>query len=202
MIDGANYVALPLFKWQQTGLVPLLDNGHVDKDNFFLNQAPHYSTSYRCSDGGYISVQSLEPQFYAELLKVLFPEEDGGIPSDLPNQYDNSSWPWMRERFAAIFASRTRDEWARKFRGLDACAVPILSAKEAARHPHNVKRGNFSPSPGIEGAFEPNPAPKLCRTPGLAPALPPCPEAILLPCSLSVALPSMRSEPRSRTRSP
>merc|ERR1711916_98290 len=114
----------------------------------------------------------MEPHFYKKLLDVLF---DGQVPRDLPQQYDSNAWPWMHARFAAIFASRPRDEWAKAFHGIDACAVPILTAQEAARHPHNVLRKSFSPSPGRDGLFEPNPAPKLSRTPGLEPRLGPKP---------------------------
>jgi len=172
MIDGANYVALPLFKWMQTGFIPMKPDGHIDRDKFFLNEAPHYSSLYRCRDGEYVSVQALEPQFYKLLLQGIFPE---GIPQGLPRQSDVSSWPWMKARFATIFATKTRDEWAKIFYGVDACVVPVLTPKEAARYPHNVARKNFAPTPGSDGLFEPVPAPRLGRTPGSLPRPNPVP---------------------------
>ncbi|CAE8690355.1 unnamed protein product, partial [Polarella glacialis] len=81
------------------------------------------------------------------------------------------------ERFAAVFRTRTRDEWAEIFRGTDACCVPVLNAHEAATHPHSRARGSFAPTPGAEGLFEPAPAPKLSRTPGHLPRLGPIPGA-------------------------
>ena len=90
MVDGASYVALPLFKWQQNGMIPLLENGHVDQESFFLNEAPHFSSTYCCKDGEFVAVQALEPKFYQHLLKGLYP---AGIPKGLPNQNDRRSWP-------------------------------------------------------------------------------------------------------------
>ena len=65
MVDGANYVALPLFKWLQSGLLPSTHDGHLDVTGSFLSQAPHYSTTYACADGGWVAVQALEPQVAA-----------------------------------------------------------------------------------------------------------------------------------------
>lgn len=189
MIDGANYVALPLFKWQQAGMiVPSLENGHVDKEKFFLNQAPHYCGIYQCADGEWVSVQAIESQFYKLLLQGLFPR---GVPSDLPKQMDSSSWKWMKARFEAIFATKTRDEWAKIFYGVDACVVPVLTSREASKHPHHVQRKSFAPTPGLEGMFEPVPAPRLSRSPGLLPRPNPTPgehtRDVLLEYGLSTA---------------
>lgn len=138
MLDGANYVALPLYKWRQTGLCPTRPDGHVDAEKFFLTQAPHFSDTYLCKEDPakpgsrqYVSVQAIEPQFYAALLKGLGLEGAAG----LPKQNDKSSWSWMKARFASIFLTKTRDEWAKIFEGTDACCVPVLNADEAAKHP-------------------------------------------------------------------
>jgi len=178
MIDGANYTALPLFKWAQTGFVPVGSDGHVKSSDFILCQAPHWSDIYLCKPDPakpgtrqYMSVQAIEPQFYAELLKGLGLSGD----KDLPAQFDRSAWQRMKQRFADIFLTKTRDEWAEAFRGKDACCVPVLNASEAAVHPHNVKRGSFAPTPGSKGLFEPAPAPKLSRTPGFQPRPGPAP---------------------------
>jgi alpha-methylacyl-CoA racemase len=178
MIDGANYAALPLFKWAQTGFVPLKNDGHVDAANFILAQAPHWSDTYLCKEDAnkpgtkeYVAVQAIEPQFYKLLLHGL---GLGSVPG-LPSQYDRTAWPWMKARFAGIFLTRTRDQWAQTFEGTDACCVPVLTAHEAAVHPHNSARGSFAPSPGTQGLFEPSPAPKLSRTPGHLPRPGPTP---------------------------
>mmetsp|Transcript_80544 Transcript_80544/g.226571 ORF Transcript_80544/g.226571 Transcript_80544/m.226571 type:complete len:408 (-) Transcript_80544:91-1314(-) len=181
MVDGANYVALPLFKWAQSGFLPVKKDGHMDAASFILVQAPHFCEAYLCKEDPqkpgtrqYMSVQAIEPQFYAALLKGLGLGEAQGSP----HQYDKSSWEWMKVRFASIFQTKTRDEWADIFYGTDACAVPVLNAHEAATHPHSVARGSFAPTPGGGGAlFEPAPAPKLSRTPGHAPRPRPTPGA-------------------------
>lgn len=172
MVDGASYVALPLHKWAQSGFVPVGEDGHLDTSKAVLMQAPHFCESYLCKPDPaklagckeYMSVQAIEPAFYAKLVKGM------GLKLDqLPGQMDKSSWPWMKTRFRGIFLAKTREEWAAIYYGTDACAVPILSAIEAAMHPHNVKRGSWLPTPGMPGKFEPAPAPKLSRTPGHAP---------------------------------
>jgi alpha-methylacyl-CoA racemase len=172
MIDGANYVALPLYKWMQSGFVPVRKDGHVDTEKFVLGQAPHFVEAYLCQEDPakpgtkqYMSVQSIEPAFYAALLHGLGLGDAEGLPA----QMDRSAWGWMKARLASIFLTKTRDQWARVFDGTDACCVPVLNAREAARHPHNVARGSFAPTPGMEGEFEPSPAPRLSRTPGHAP---------------------------------
>mmetsp|Transcript_14822 Transcript_14822/g.22582 ORF Transcript_14822/g.22582 Transcript_14822/m.22582 type:complete len:401 (+) Transcript_14822:58-1260(+) len=178
MIDGANYVALPLYKWAQSGFMPVKPDGHMDAEKYILVQASHFCEAYLCKEDPkkpgsqqYMSVQAIEPQFYKVLLKGLNLDKEQGLPA----QYDKSAWPWMKARFASIFATKTRDEWAEIFYGTDACAVPVLNYMEAATHPHNVARGSFAPTPGKAGALEPAPAPKLSRTPGSAPRRNPTP---------------------------
>lgn len=180
MVDGANYVALPLHKWMQSGFVPVGEDGHVEADKFVLGQAPHFVEAYLCKEDPakpgtkqYMSVQSIEPAFYAAMLEGL----GLGDAEGLPGQNDRSSWPWMKARLGSIFLTKTRDEWAEIYYDTDACCVPILNAQEAAVHPHNVARGSFSPTPGLDGAYEPNPAPKLSRTPGFTPRANPIPGA-------------------------
>ena len=125
MVDGANYVALPLFKWMQSGFVPVGEDGHVDTSKFVLGQAPHFVEAYLCKpdpdkphgNRQYMSVQSIEPAFYAALLEGL----GLGSAEGLPAQMDRSSWGWMKARLAAIFLTKTRDEWAAIFYDTDAC---------------------------------------------------------------------------------
>lgn len=180
MTDGANYIALPLHKWAAAGFAPMRSDGHLDAGSWILTQASHFVDSYLCKEDPrkpgtkqYMSVQTIEPQFYKALLKGLDLENEKG----LPHQYDRSAWDWMKARFASIFLTKTRDEWAEIFYGTDACCVPVLNIEEAAAHPHNVARGSFAPSPGTDGKFEPAPAPKLSRTPGHDPRPNPVPGA-------------------------
>ena len=134
------------------------------EDNFLDGAAPWY-TVYRTADGKHVAVGAIEPQFYAELLRVL-----GLKDVDLPDQHDRSGWPELRDRFGAIFATRTRDEWEDAFRGVDACVAPVLDMTEAPAHPHNRARETFI---DIDGVIQPAPAPRFGGTPTGRPDAPP-----------------------------
>lgn len=123
--------------------------------NLLDSGAPFYEV-YETSDGGHMAVGALEPQFYAELLRLL--ELD---PDEFP-QWDQPRWPEHKARFAAVFATRTRDEWTTRLEGADACVTPVLGMFEAAQHPHNVARGTFTQ---VDGKLQPAPAPRFSRTP-------------------------------------
>lgn len=151
MVDGASLLTTWLHglraagDWEPERGTNLLDGG-----------APFYDT-YLTLDGRYVSVGALERRFYAQLLDGL-----GLDPAELPSQYDRSGWPTLRQRFAAVFRSRTRDEWERVFAQSDACVTPVLSPEESARHPHAVARGGFVE---VDGIRQPAPAPRFSRTP-------------------------------------
>jgi alpha-methylacyl-CoA racemase len=134
--------------------------------NLLDGSAPFYAT-YRTADGGHVAVGAIEPQFYAELLDGL-----GLTQDELPPQDDRASWPRTQQRFAAIFATRTRDEWAERFSGTDACVAPVLALGEAPGHPHNAARGVFV---DVGGVVQPAPAPRFSRTPAPVPTAPPSP---------------------------
>jgi acetyl-CoA hydrolase len=123
-----------------------------------LLDGPHWYNSYRCADGSYISVGSLEPKFYRELCHRL------GISADpeFQNGYDPRNWMRLRERFCALFASRTRAEWCDLLEGTDACFAPVLTPDEAADHPHMQARGVYSRDNGI---LQVNPAPRFSAMP-------------------------------------
>ncbi|GGQ41577.1 alpha-methylacyl-CoA racemase [Actinomadura coerulea] len=131
--------------WEDRRGVNMLDTG-----------APWYDV-YETSDGRHMAVGAIEPQFYAEFLRRLGLEGE-----DLPAQYDRDRWPAMRERFAAAFRTRTRDEWTEVFVPSDACVAPVLSLTEAAEHPFNTSREVF---PELAGHRQPAPAPRFSRTP-------------------------------------
>jgi alpha-methylacyl-CoA racemase len=160
MVDGAASQTaflrglLAIGAWSTERGANLLDGG-----------APFYDT-YRCADGRFLAVGALEPQFFAELCATL-----GLDPADLP-QHDRDAWPAQRERLAALFATRPRDEWAALFEGTDACVAPVLDLVEAPDHPHNVARGTFV---DVDGVTQPAPAPRFSRTPGAVDRPPPRP---------------------------
>jgi alpha-methylacyl-CoA racemase len=97
---------------------------------------------YACADGGFITLGALEPQFYALLLDKL------GLGDVNPAaQYDVDTWPALKARFAALFASRPRAHWCALLEGGDTCFAPVLNLAEAANHPHNVARGIYRTNP-------------------------------------------------------
>ncbi|MER7274872.1 CaiB/BaiF CoA-transferase family protein [Dactylosporangium sp. NPDC000244] len=136
--------------------------------NLLDGGAPFYSV-YATADGGHMAVGALEPQFYAELPRLL-----GLAGAGLPAQDDVRGWPALRARFAAVFATRTRDEWTDLFEGTDACVAPVLSLAEAQHHPHLVARGTFEDHAGVR---QPAVAPRLSYTPGAVGGPPPAPGA-------------------------
>ncbi len=152
MVDGA--AALTAFLHGMRNMGAWSDERGV---NLLDGAAPFYDC-YETRDGKYISIGSIEGQFYAELL-----EKTGLDPKSLPPQMDKAQWPAMKQRMAALFRTRTRDEWCRILEGSDVCFAPVLGIGEAAEHPHNVQRGTFV-KPG--GQLQPAPAPRFSRTPG------------------------------------
>ncbi|BBG04677.1 MULTISPECIES: CaiB/BaiF CoA transferase family protein [Pseudonocardia] len=123
--------------------------------NLLDGHAPFYDT-YECADGGHMAVGALEPQFYAQLLTGL-----GLDAEELGPQYDRDRWPTMRARFAEVFASKPRDEWAAVFEHTDACTTPVLSFGEAAGNPHLTARDTIVTADGVRQAA---PAPRFSRT--------------------------------------
>lgn len=120
----------------------------------------HFYTVYETKDGKHISIGSIEDKFYAELL-----ERTGVDPASLPEQFDRTKWPDTTDRFAAVFRTKTRDEWCEIMEGSDVCFAPVLSLGEAPAHPHNRARETFVE---VDGVVQPAPAPRFSRT---APAI-------------------------------
>jgi alpha-methylacyl-CoA racemase len=125
---------------------------------------------YETSDGGHVAVAALEAPFFAQLVAGL-----GFDADDLPAQWDAARWPELRERLAAAFRSRTRDEWAAHFADTDACVSPVLSMTEAPTSAHLAARGTFLER---DGAYEPAPAPRFSRTAPGRPEAPTSPDAV------------------------
>jgi alpha-methylacyl-CoA racemase len=154
MVDGAANLST-LFYGLLGNHLMTLDIG----TNMLDSGAPYYQT-YEAADSKFISVGAIEGRFYAQLLEGL-----GLDPSSLPHQNDVQRWPEMRDRFATVFKTKTRDEWAAIFEGKDACVAPVLELNEVGAHPHNQERELLV---SIDGIPQPAPAPRLSRTPGTA----------------------------------
>ena len=136
-----------------------------DRRANMLDGGAHYYDTYQCSDGKWVSIGSIEPQFYALLL-----EKTGITDPDFAHQHDRSKWPALREKLAAVIATKTRDEWSAIMEGSDVCFGPVLTLEEAPHHPHNVARETFVT---ISDVVQPAPAPRFSETPGKVQAPPP-----------------------------
>jgi alpha-methylacyl-CoA racemase len=150
MVDGVSSLLAMAHSQRSAGLMND-DRG----SNLLDGGAPYYDT-YRCSDGEYMAVGALEPQFFAELTRVL-------DIADLPRQGDVAAWPRMRELFSQAFATRTRTEWIEIFDGVDACVSPVWRLSEARTDPHLQARDTIL---DIDGVVQPAVAPRFSRTPG------------------------------------
>lgn len=152
MVDGSALLMTMMYSMQAMGIwaeergVNMLDTG------------AHFYDTFECADGGFVSIGSIEPQFYAELLRLT-----GLDGEELPWQHDKSQWPALKERLASVFRTRTRDEWCEVMEGTDVCFAPVLTMNEAPHHPHNVARETFI---DVAGITQPAPAPRFSRTPG------------------------------------
>ena len=153
IVDGVSVLATQIHTlrrfgmWQDPRGVNLLDGG-----------APFYDT-YECADGRHLAVGALEPQFYDELVRLTgFP-----LPGDeAPDRTDPANWPALREAWARLFRTRTRDEWTELLGTSDACVAPVLDWREAPEHPHLAARGVFVEHDGVT---QPAPAPRFSGTP-------------------------------------
>ena len=150
MVDGVSAMMSLLHTmkargmWSMTRETNLLDGG-----------APFYTT-YKTSDGKFMSVGPLEPQFHALLVEL------AGLPTEHnATQMDVAKWPERQQQYAEVFASKTQAQWVEIFEGTDACVAPILTMDEAAQHAHNVERGTFATS---QGPLQAAPAPRFSRS--------------------------------------
>ena len=132
--------------WRDTPGTNLLDGG------------AHFYGCYQCSDGQFISIGPIEPQFYAELLQRCGIEDQA-----FSQQLKSAQWPDLKTKLQALFVNRTRAQWCELLEGTDVCFAPVLSMGEAPEHPHNKARGTFTE---FNGVVQPAPAPRFSRTPG------------------------------------
>ncbi len=152
MTDGTASLLTPFYGLMAMGLWT------TDRFSNRLDGGAYYYGSYECSDGKYISIGSLEPQFYALLL-----EKAGIDDPDFENQLDQENWPRKREILVELFRSKTQQQWCDIMEGTDVCFAPVLNLSEAPAHPHNQARNTFV---DFEGVIQPAPAPRFSRTPG------------------------------------
>ena len=140
------------------------------RDANILDGGAHFYDAYECKDGGWVSIGSIEPQFYAELLAKT------GLAGDpeFAAHMDRSAWPRLSAKLAAIMKTKTRDEWCALMEGSDVCFAPVLSMAEAPAHPHNASRGTFVE---VSGVTQPGPAPRFSRTPSAVQGPAPAPGA-------------------------
>lgn len=158
MVDGAailsamTYTFLGNGMWRDERGVNLLDGG------------AHFYDTYQTRDGKWVSIGSIEPQFYALLLEKTGLSDD---PAFAP-QMDPRGWPALKDRLTALFLTKTRDEWCAIMDGTDICFAPVLSLREAPQHPHNLARETFTED---QGMVMPSPAPRFLGTPAPKPVL-------------------------------
>lgn len=152
MVDGSAVLMSMFWAFKEIGMFDENARG-----TNLLDTGAHFYDVYRCSDGEYISLGSIEPQFYAELLRLTGLQDD----QQFAKQMDTSEWTPLKTRLTELFATRTRDEWCELMEATDVCFAPVLTMSEAAQHPHNVERGTFIEVAGVQ---QPAPAPRFSRT--------------------------------------
>jgi alpha-methylacyl-CoA racemase len=151
MVDGVSVLAQMM--WTMKGIGSLRD----ERESFLLDGGAPFYRCYETSDGKYMAVGAIEPQFFAALLAGL-----GLTPDEVPSQLEIGSYPQMYDVFAQRFAGRTRAEWTQVFAGTDACVTPVLTWSEAADDDHMNARSTVITAHGVEQAA---PAPRFSRTP-------------------------------------
>ncbi len=152
MVDGAAVLMSMFWAFRTIGMFDENARG-----TNLLDTGAHFYDVYQCSDGGYISLGSIEPQFYAELMRLTGLADD----PDFAKQMDKTQWPSLKARLTEVFAGKTRAQWCELMEGTDVCFAPVLTMGEAAEHPHNVERGTFI---DVAGTIQPAPAPRFSRT--------------------------------------
>jgi len=159
MSDGAASLMAMFYGFKAAGV------WRDERRSNMLDGGAHFYDTYQCSDGQWVSIGSIEPQFYALLL-----EKTGITDPAFQAQHDRAAWPDLHDKLARVIATKTRDEWSEIMGGTDVCFAPVLTLDEAPRHPHNVARQTFVE---IDGVVQPAPAPRFSATPGAIQAPPP-----------------------------
>ena len=160
MVDGAAVLMSMFWGFKKMGAFDENARG-----TNLLDTGAHFYDVYECSDAKFISIGSIESQFYAELLRLTGLDTD----DEFRIQHDKDNWPHLKQRLTVLFATKTRDEWCALMEHTDVCFAPVLTMSEAAEHPHNRERETFIE---FEGVLQPAPAPRFSRTKPLV-VLPP-----------------------------
>ena len=150
MTDGSALLMTMIYTMQSSGM------WKTSMGSNLLDGGSHFYDTYECKDGKFISLGSIEPQFYALLCQIAELDE-----SIFGNQMSRDSWPGQKEAIKRIILDKTRDEWCELMEGTDVCFAPVLDMSEAPKHPHNVERKTFI---DLEGVTQPAPAPRFSRT--------------------------------------
>lgn len=159
MTDGSAALMAAIYGMKEMG------GWGLDRGTNMLDSGAHFYDAYECADGKWISIGSIEPQFYALLL------EKGEIEdSEFQGQMDREKWPELKAKTVALFKTKSREEWCEIMEGSDVCFAPILDLAEAPEHPHNKARKTFIE---IDGVIQPAPTPRFSRTPNETPGPPP-----------------------------
>jgi len=152
MVDGTATLMTMFWALSQMGVHDIDKRGEN-----LLDTGAHFYDVYECSDGEYVSIGSIEPQFYAELMRLTGLDGD----PEFATQMNRDRWPHLKQRLAEVFRAKSRSEWCEIMEHTDVCFAPVLRMDEAAAHPHNVARGTFVE---IAGLTQPAPAPRFSRT--------------------------------------
>ena len=152
MVDGS--ASLMTFFWALKHAGAFNEDG---RGTNLLDTGAHFYDVFACADGKYVSIGSIEPQFYAELLRIT----DLGHDAEFARQYDTTMWPRLKARLREVFGGKTQAEWCALMEHTDVCFAPVLTMSEAAAHPHNHERQTFVEHNGF---LQPAPAPRFSRT--------------------------------------
>ncbi len=152
MVDGAAQLMWMFYGFEAIGLWDA-----TQREANMLDGGAHFYDTYECADGQYISLGSIEPQFYA-LLK----QQAGLSEADFGAQNDQSLWPTMKEKLTAVIRQKTQAQWCAIMEGTDVCFAPVLNFMDAPQHPANVARNTYIE---VDGITQPAPAPRFSRTP-------------------------------------
>ena len=150
MTDGSALLMTMIYTMQSSGV------WKTSMGSNLLDGGSHFYDTYECKDGKFISIGSIEPQFYALLCQIADLDEEV-----FGKQMSRDSWPEQKEEITKIFLNKSRDEWCDLMEGTDVCFAPVLDMSEAPKHPHNIERKTFI---DLEGVTQPAPAPRFSRT--------------------------------------
>jgi alpha-methylacyl-CoA racemase len=150
MVDGSATLMAMFFSMLHLGVFS------TERGTNLLDTGAHFYDVYETKDGRYVSVGSIEPQFYAELV-----QKAGLDPQRFGEQMNPVKWPDYKKELMEVFKSKTQEEWCAIMEGSDVCFAPVLSIAEASQHPHNQARGTFIT---VNGVLQPAPAPRFSRT--------------------------------------